>query len=136
MSEEIQNSTGQILETLPQGDRPSLESFAPHPFSDVVEREAARTGQNIFTAAKHLGLLSAPAESLPPAVRRARQQVEQAEQKKCEADGKLSSELAAWDRYKGLLAQIGEKQKEIETGRFHLARCLADCAGYAADFDR
>jgi hypothetical protein len=115
----------------------TISEYRPAPLGEAVQ--AASTGpggsRNISQVADELGIMGCPKEDLPPALRKAREDLEESARLKEEAESKVRQGIADWQAYEGALLALKELRADIAGGENLVALCRRDVETLQAEFD-
>ena len=102
----------------------TISDHRPNPLSEAVQVAAASPDgtRNISTVADQLGVMACPKEALPPALRKAREALEELDRLKSESENAVRQEMAEWQRYDAARSTIAEQRAQLANGEALLAR--------------
>ena len=115
----------------------TIEEYRPDPLGEAVQQASTGPGgtRNLSQVADELGLMACPKESLPPALRKAREELEESARLKEEAEGKVRRGMAEWQNYENALAAIQKLREDVAEVENKLALCQKDTEGLPADVE-
>jgi chemotaxis regulatin CheY-phosphate phosphatase CheZ len=115
----------------------TISDHRPNPLGQAVQEASTRPDgtRNISQVADELGLMACPKENLPPALRKAREALEQSARLKEEAEGEVRQGMADWQHYESALVEVQKLREDVAAVENKLALCQKDTEGLQADCD-
>ena len=94
----------------------TIENSRPNPLGSEVQGVANETGGNISAIADELGLMNCPKEDLPPALRKAREALEESARLKQEAETGVRQGMQDWRAYEAAHVALTGLRSDLASG--------------------
>jgi hypothetical protein len=116
----------------------NVNEHRPNPLGEAVQA-ASRSEQgsrNIGVVADELAILSCDKGDLPPALREARERLEESGRLRAQAEAGVRAGLTLWQNYQSALGALDALRTDLAAGEQALGELRAVAETLAADFDR